>query len=65
MTDAAIGMSRNWHRTPTGMEVRCVRDVRMSVKSDRSRVMPVPSMTPASMMDIQLPLLTQFNVLGI
>ena len=46
------------------MDVRCVRDVSMEVKSDFSSVMPVPSMTPASMIDIQLPLFTQFNVLG-
>ena len=36
----------------------------MSVKSDRSSVMPVPNMTPASIIDIQLPLFTQFKVLG-
>jgi len=64
MSDAESGMRRNWHMTPMGMEVRRVLDVSMSVKSDRSRVMPVPNMTPASMNDIQLPLFTQFNVLG-
>ena len=44
-----------------GMEDLFVFDVKMS---DRSRVVPVPSMTPASMQDITLPLFTQFNVLG-
>lgn len=64
MMEAASGMSMNWQSTPMGMDLRWVRDVSMSVKSDRSSVIPVPSMTPASIIDIKFPLLTQFNVAG-
>jgi len=45
MMEAASGMSMNWQSTPMGMDLRWVRDVSMSVKSDRSSVIPVPSMT--------------------
>jgi len=47
-----------------GMDVRCVLEAMILVKSDRSRVIPVPSMTPASINDIQFPLFTQFKVFG-
>jgi len=64
MRVAERGMRRNWQRTPMGTEVRWVGEVRMVVKSDRWRVIPVPSMTPANIYVIQLPRLTQFNVFG-
>jgi hypothetical protein len=42
---AESGIKTNWHNTPTGIERRWVRDVKMFVKSDRSSVIPVPSIT--------------------
>jgi hypothetical protein len=45
MRHAERGMSAYWHSTPMGMDDRRVRDETMVVKSVRSRVMPVPSIT--------------------
>jgi hypothetical protein len=45
MMHAARGIKRNWHSTPTGTEDRREREDTMFVKSDRSRVMPVPNIT--------------------
>ncbi len=45
MMHAERGIKRNWHSTPTGMEDRREREDTMVVKSDRSRVMPVPNIT--------------------
>lgn len=39
------GISANWHMTPTGIEDRREREDTMVVKSDRSRVIPVPNIT--------------------
>mmetsp|Transcript_14188 Transcript_14188/g.30793 ORF Transcript_14188/g.30793 Transcript_14188/m.30793 type:complete len:395 (+) Transcript_14188:375-1559(+) len=62
MAKAVRGMIMNWQSTPAGTDVGL--STKTSVKSFFSKVIPVPSMTVASMTDIRLPPLTHVSAAG-